>query len=73
MGKAFAVLSDNKLRERYDVYGPEEADSGLRRRRRRSSNSSDDEEEEFDPQDIFNMFFGGGFPTGAVLSSGRLV
>ena len=65
VGKAFAVLSDSEKRERYDRYGPEGVDEGLRRRRRHSSSSSEYEEEAFDPEELFNMFFGGrGFPGG---------
>lgn len=71
MGKAFAVLSDTEKRKQYDMYGADYAGSTLRQRRRHGSNSSsssfsDDYEEEelFDPQEIFNMFFGGGYPSG---------
>nr|CAB3238736.1 dnaJ homolog subfamily B member 14-like [Phallusia mammillata] len=58
VGKAYAVLSDTEQRRRYDLYGPEEVQVNRRRRR----NSSDNEDMEFDPNEFFNMFFGGGYP-----------
>lgn len=63
VGKAFSCLSNAESRERYDMYGPEDASSQstTRRRRRRHSNEYF-EDGEFDPQELFNMFFGGGFP-----------
>lgn len=64
VGKAYAVLSDTEQRRRYDLYGPEEVH--VNRRRRRSS-SDDDGDREFDPNEFFNMFFGGGFPNGRFL------
>ena len=61
MGKAFSVLSDPEKRRQYDLYGAEGVSTAARRR---YSNNSDDEQDGFDPQEIFNMFFGGGFPSG---------
>ena len=64
VGKAFAVLSDADKRQRYDMYGADGVDTGVRRRRRSSSSGSEYEDEPYDAQEIFNMFFGGGFPGG---------
>ena len=62
VGKAYSVLSDAEKRERYDLYGHEGVNTTQRRRR----DSSDDEfeQQDFDPQELFNMFFGGGYPSG---------
>ncbi|XP_076818671.1 dnaJ homolog subfamily B member 12-like isoform X1 [Clavelina lepadiformis] len=64
VGKAYSVLSDAEKRERYDLYGHEGVNTTQRRRR----DSSDDEfeQQDFDPQELFNMFFGGGYPSGNV-------
>ena len=66
VGKAFAVLSDPEKRKRYDLYGPEDAVASGRWRRH-SSDGEDEYDTEFDPQEFFNMFFGGGFPSGSCL------
>ncbi|EJW86385.1 DnaJ domain-containing protein [Wuchereria bancrofti] len=68
LGNAYAVLSNKDKRAQYDLYGAE----GPRRR----SNQYEDEfseydygrgfEAEFTPEEIFNMFFGGGYPAGHI-------
>jgi DnaJ family protein B protein 12 len=66
LGNAYAVLSDSKKRAEYDQYGAE----GARVSRRRNDFYDYDVgrgfEAEMSPEDIFEMFFGGGFPTGSV-------
>ncbi len=70
IGNAFAVLSDVEKRKQYDLYGSEE-----QQQRRRSNNSYYDNgyydytrgfEGDLSADEIFNMFFGGGFPSGNV-------
>lgn len=68
VGTSFAILSDVQKRKQYDLYGSEE------QIRRRSSHTSsryyENEfrayEQEISPEDLFNMFFGGGngYPDG---------
>jgi len=69
IGNAFAVLSDVEKRKQYDLYGSEE------QQRRRSSHNYYDNgyydytrgfEGDLSADEIFNMFFGGGFPSGNV-------
>ena len=54
VGRAFAVLKDADKRAAYDRYGSEDGPqhAGYARRYR---------DDEIDPDEIFNMFFGGGF------------
>lgn len=64
IGNAFAVLSDADKRRKYDQIGNQDSYEGMRRRRH--SNGFDYTrgfDEEFNPEEIFNMFFGGGFPS----------
>ena len=68
VGKAFSVLSDSEKRKEYDLYGPDGLAMYTSRHRRNDENNS--EEDLFDPQEIFNMFFGGGFPSGELKLSG---
>ncbi|KAH3872233.1 hypothetical protein DPMN_035448 [Dreissena polymorpha] len=59
VGNAFAVLNDSEKRKKYDQFGPEEE-------RRTSSageyqyNYSHGFEGDISPEELFNMFFGGG-------------
>ncbi|KAL7687382.1 putative DnaJ domain, tetratricopeptide-like helical domain superfamily [Plasmopara halstedii] len=53
VGKAFAVLSDHDKRAHYDRYGD---DAPVQQQGRRYA-----QDEEVTPEEIFNMFFGGGF------------
>lgn len=68
------VLSDPQKRRQYDLYGPEEASNGFSSgARRHRSNGGFYEydpthgfEAEMTPEEIFNMFFGGGYPSQTV-------
>uniref|UniRef100_H2ZN62 J domain-containing protein n=1 Tax=Ciona savignyi TaxID=51511 RepID=H2ZN62_CIOSA len=67
VGKAFSVLNDTQKRHQYDLYGPEGLTETTRRHRRNSdSDEWENDTAEFDPQELFNMFFGGQFPNGNV-------
>lgn len=68
IGNAFAVLSDTEKRRQYDLYG---SDDQVRSQRSRSSYHNEDDytrgfEGDISAEEIFNMFFGGGFPSGNV-------
>ena len=64
------VLSDAEKRRQYDLYGPEVASSGSSGRRGRSGFYEHDPSHGFESdmtaEEIFNMFFGGGFPSQTV-------
>lgn len=62
VGKAFSVLSDADSRHKYDQYGLEglNPDVSMSRRRREQADTFDGDE--FNAEELFNMFFGGGFP-----------
>ena len=62
IGNAFAVLSDSEKRQRYDLVGPEESGSGVRRRSNRYDYTRGFDDD-YNAEEIFNMFFGGGFPS----------
>ncbi|XP_077468839.1 dnaJ homolog subfamily B member 12a [Stigmatopora argus] len=59
IGNAYAVLSNVEKRRRYDQYGEERSQPGRQRQHR-------DFEADISPEDLFNMFFGGGFPSSNV-------
>ena len=59
MSKAFSCLSDASKRAAYDRYGEEQP--GLSRTR--STPFAGQDFDDFDPNEIFNMFFGRGFGT----------
>lgn len=61
VGKAFGILSDEEKRRQYDLYGPE-AETRSTHRHRQQEYYND-----IDPDEIFRMFFGGGFPRGMYL------
>ncbi|XP_039273142.1 dnaJ homolog subfamily B member 12-like [Styela clava] len=63
VGRAFGVLSDSEKRREYDLYGPEEENTPRTRQRYSHRRHHYDD---VDPDEIFNMFFGGGFPSGNV-------
>jgi len=82
VGNAFAVLSNPQKRKDYDLYGSEEQQQEiLRQRRQQARGFYDDDghyydysrgfEGEFTPEEIFNMFFGGAFPSGGVYRANR--
>lgn len=58
IGNAYAVLSNPEKRRQYDVYGEEKAHPTHRHRTYHRNFEAD-----ISPEDLFNMFFGGGFPT----------
>uniref|UniRef100_A0A1A8P3V5 DnaJ (Hsp40) homolog, subfamily B, member 12a n=1 Tax=Nothobranchius pienaari TaxID=704102 RepID=A0A1A8P3V5_9TELE len=61
IGNAYAVLSNAEKRRQYDQYGEERAHPGRGRHRQHH-----DFEADISPEDLFNMFFGGGFPSSNV-------
>ncbi len=66
MGLAYATLSDSQKRTIYDRYGEEDPDNrggGMGGMRGRGGNMHFNGQE-VNPEDIFNMFFGGGMPGG---------
>ncbi|CAD6197503.1 unnamed protein product [Caenorhabditis auriculariae] len=72
LGNAYAVLSDAEKRRQYDQYGAEAA-NGFAAPSRRSHGGHFFEHDyahgfdsDFTPEEIFNMFFGGGFPSDSV-------
>ncbi|XP_052006741.1 dnaJ homolog subfamily B member 12a [Xyrauchen texanus] len=68
IGNAYAVLSNPEKRRQYDVYGEEKAHPSRHRTNHQNF------EADISPEDLFNMFFGGGFPTSNVhvYSNGRM-
>ncbi|KAE8280678.1 DnaJ-like protein subfamily B member 12 [Larimichthys crocea] len=59
IGNAYAVLSNTEKRRQYDQYGEERTHPSRHRHHR-------DFEADISPEDLFNMFFGGGFPSSNV-------
>jgi len=70
IGNAFAVLSDPEKKRQYDLYGPMESQpSGRQGRGRHGFHEHDPThgfESDMTAEEIFNMFFGGGFPSQSV-------
>uniref|UniRef100_A0A4W4G838 J domain-containing protein n=2 Tax=Electrophorus electricus TaxID=8005 RepID=A0A4W4G838_ELEEL len=68
IGNAYAVLSNPEKKRLYDEYGEVRAHAG------RHSHSNEDFQPDISPEDLFNMFFGGGFPSSNVhmYSNGRM-
>ncbi|KAM3862988.1 dnaJ homolog subfamily B member 12a [Diretmus argenteus] len=60
IGNAYAVLSNTEKRRQYDQYGEERSHPSRHRNQRH------DFEADISPEDLFNMFFGGGFPSSNV-------
>ncbi|KAM6956704.1 dnaJ homolog subfamily B member 12a [Aplochiton taeniatus] len=60
IGNAYAVLSNTEKRKQYDQYGEERVNPTRQRHQRH------DFEADISPEDLFNMFFGGGFPSSNV-------
>lgn len=57
IGNAYAVLSNSTKRRQYDEYGEERTHPD------REGTHHDTFEADISPEDLFNMFFGGGYPT----------
>ncbi|XP_036402169.1 dnaJ homolog subfamily B member 12a isoform X1 [Megalops cyprinoides] len=68
IGNAYAVLSNTEKRQQYDQFGEEKAHSP------KPGHSHGHFEADISPEDLFNMFFGGGFPSSNVhvYSNGRM-
>ncbi|XP_073658690.1 dnaJ homolog subfamily C member 18 isoform X1 [Tursiops truncatus] len=64
IGNAFAVLSNPDKRLRYDEYGDEQVT--FTTPRARPYNYYRDFEADITPEELFNVFFGGHFPTGNI-------
>ncbi|XP_034564280.1 dnaJ homolog subfamily B member 12b [Notolabrus celidotus] len=66
IGNAYAVLSNANKRKQYDQCGEE--------RRHPSGPDNENFEPDISPEDLFNMFFGGGYPTSNanVFPNGRM-
>uniref|UniRef100_A0A8C4QQP8 DnaJ heat shock protein family (Hsp40) member B12b n=2 Tax=Eptatretus burgeri TaxID=7764 RepID=A0A8C4QQP8_EPTBU len=72
IGNAYAILSNPEKRRRYDQFGDEQPSCGRGRGRDRHDHNREFEAD-ISPEDLFNMFFGGGFPSSNihVYSNGR--
>ncbi|KAM8940274.1 dnaJ homolog subfamily B member 14 isoform 2-T2 [Pelodytes ibericus] len=70
IGNAYAVLSNPEKRKQYDLTGSEEH---MQNNHRNGFDFHRGFEADITPEDLFNMFFGGGFPSGSVhsFSNGR--
>ncbi|XP_043958727.1 dnaJ homolog subfamily B member 12b [Gambusia affinis] len=68
IGNAYAVLSNANKRRQYDQWGEEG------RHPASSSPGNGNFESDISPEDLFNMFFGGGYPSsnGHVYTNGRM-
>jgi len=62
VGLAYGTLSDARKRQIYDQYGDEDPDQNPAARNPFRRNGFN--QQEVSPEDIFNMFFGGGMPQG---------
>ncbi|XP_075057308.1 dnaJ homolog subfamily B member 14 [Mixophyes fleayi] len=71
IGNAYAVLSNPEKRKQYDLTGCEEHVQN--KHRKGSFDFHRGFEADITPEDLFNMFFGGGFPSASVrtFSNGR--
>lgn len=61
-GNAFAVLTDPEKRKQYDLYGSEEERVSSHHRHHAEAYTRGFESDAT-AEEIFNMFFGGGFPS----------
>lgn len=68
VGLAYATLSDAQKRTIYDRYGEEDPDN--RGSRGGGGGGAHFQGQDVSPEDIFNMFFGGGMPGGHVRAGG---
>lgn len=65
IGNAVATLTDPEKRKMYDLYGKDEMNNGGATRRHRHGNEfgyNRGFETDVTAEELFNMFFGGGFP-----------
>ncbi|KAK7819370.1 hypothetical protein U0070_025398 [Myodes glareolus] len=71
IGNAYAVLSNPEKRKQYDLTGSE--DQACNHQNNGRFNFHRGCEADITPEDLFNIFFGGGFPSGSVhsFSNGR--
>ncbi|KAJ8418215.1 hypothetical protein AAFF_G00139240 [Aldrovandia affinis] len=72
IGNAYAVLSNVEKRKQYDQFGEEKAHPS--RQGQAPADYNRGFEADISPEDLFNMFFGGGFPSSNVhvYSNGRM-
>ncbi|KAG7516822.1 hypothetical protein JOB18_041212 [Solea senegalensis] len=71
IGNAYAVLSNAEKRQQYDVYGDEPAAANAAQQSSHSRHGhyrsfNRDFEADISPEELFNIFFGGRFPTGNI-------
>ncbi|CAH1794057.1 unnamed protein product [Owenia fusiformis] len=66
IGNAFAVLNDKDKRRRYDLYGSDAERVEGHSHHHHEYDFNRGFEGDISAEEIFNMFFGGGFPTGDV-------
>ncbi|KAF2359674.1 protein of unknown function DUF1977 DnaJ-like [Trinorchestia longiramus] len=66
VGNAFAVLSDTEKRKQYDLYGPEVAHQSRGGRTGGHHDHTRGYEADMSAEELFNMFFGGGYPSSRV-------
>ncbi|VDM68952.1 unnamed protein product [Strongylus vulgaris] len=76
LGNAYAVLSNEEKRKQYDLYGTDGGNgNNVSSRGQRGDFFEYDYthgfDAEFTPEEIFNMFFGGGFPSESVRRRGH--
>lgn len=76
IGNAYAVLSNPEKRRQYDQYGDQSASMNTPQQSTHSRHGHyrsfhRDFEADISPEELFNMFFGGRFPTG--MTGGRLL
>lgn len=64
IGNAVAILTDPEKRKQYDLYGPEEErmQNAPSRQNHSHFNYTRGFEADITPEELFNIFFGGGFP-----------
>jgi len=74
IGNAFAILSDAEKRKQYDLYGSEAANSTSHHHRQSSAQHYEygytrGFESDMTAEELFNMFFGGAFPSTTMYTS----